>query len=119
MTNTRPSFSLELSVQEFEKHYWYKQELVEICRLYHLPVWGTKADLEQRISKLLNGEEAAAPQSAGKTERMKIKQVNELSLHTRLIPEGFKFNQHARDFFAGYYKTERFSFMKGMKGKEQ
>lgn len=113
MSNTRPCFSFELSIHEFEQHYWYKRELIEICRCNHIPAWGTKAELEQRIKKLLNGEEVISQRTAGKAERMK-KEMNELSLHTRLIPDGFKFNQLARDFFARYYKKEKFSFTKEM-----
>ncbi|WP_259337113.1 SAP domain-containing protein [Bombilactobacillus bombi] len=41
----RPQFSLQLNCQEFQQYYWYKQELQEICRQYHLPVNGTKAEL--------------------------------------------------------------------------
>lgn len=32
----------------------------------------------------------------------------------RLIPDGFKFNKQAREFFAKYYNAEKFSFTKEM-----
>ncbi|QEL82595.1 hypothetical protein DN407_29285 (plasmid) [Bacillus sp. JAS24-2] len=37
---------------------------------------------------------------------------NEITLETKLIPEGFKFNQKAREFFVNYYNVPNFSFSK-------
>lgn len=58
--NQRLQFSLQLNCQEFQQYYWYKQELQEICRQYHLPVNGTKAELTQYILHLLQGEKPQA-----------------------------------------------------------
>lgn len=48
----RPIFSDKLSVKDFEKYYWYKDELVKICRKNNLPSYGTKAELNQYIVSL-------------------------------------------------------------------
>jgi len=109
----RPNFSKELSVQEFERHYWYKSELIEICREFNSPANGTKAELEVRIKKLLAGESMTDERQAHTNIRKK-QELTEITLATRLIPEGFKFNQQARDFFASHYNKQKFSFSKEM-----
>lgn len=109
----RPKFSLQLSLQEFEKHYWYKAELSEICRQFGVPAAGTKAELEARIRKLLSGE-SIGPQRHENAIRRKRQQMKEITLETRLIPDGFKFNRQTRQFFAAYFKQEKFSFTKEM-----
>jgi len=109
----RPKFSLQLTLQEFKKHYWYKTELSEICRRFGLPAAGTKAELEARILKLLSGEPIEYRGSKNQYSRKKRKTA-EITLETRLIPDGFKFNRQAREFFAAYFKKEKFSFTKEM-----
>jgi len=52
----RPDFTDKLTVEEFNKHYWYKTELQAICRQYKLSPDGTKAELEQCIRAFLSGE---------------------------------------------------------------
>lgn len=41
----RPAFTKTLPVEDFKDHYWYKAELQSICKDYHLPAFGTKAEL--------------------------------------------------------------------------
>ncbi|WP_036746912.1 SAP domain-containing protein [Paenibacillus sp. UNC451MF] len=113
MSIKRPEFSLKLSVQEFENHYWYKTDLVDICRMNLISSSGTKAELERRIKKLLNGETIEDERKTSTTIRKK-QQGTEISLQTKLIPDGFKFNAKAREFFAQYYKLPKFSFTKDM-----
>ncbi|WP_248926197.1 SAP domain-containing protein [Paenibacillus hamazuiensis] len=112
-SNDRPTFSKHLSVQEFEKHYWYKNELTAICGKCNLPVSGTKAELEERIKKWLSGEKITDPRKANSAVRKK-QELQELKLSTRLIADGFKFNRQAREFFANYYNKPKFSFTKEM-----
>ncbi|GIP24656.1 SAP domain-containing protein [Paenibacillus sp. J22TS3] len=109
----RPLFSKNITIQEFEMHYWYKEELVGICRELGLPSFGTKAELEIRIKNLLAGE-ASPDRRLVNTGVRKKTELRELSLDTRLIPDGFKFNQTAREFFAKYYNKKKFSFTKEM-----
>ncbi|NOU75387.1 SAP domain protein [Paenibacillus sp. LMG 31458] len=112
-TEIRPDFTRDLSIQEFERHYWYKQELNDICRKYNISPTGTKAELEEKIKKLLHGDEIIDHRLSNTMIRKK-QQLTELSLSTKLIPDGFKFNQKAREFFANYYNKPKFSFTKEM-----
>jgi len=111
--DNRPPFSKEMPVHEFENHYWYKSELNEICRAHNISSSGTKAELEVRIKQLLAGGSMTNERQSHTAIRKK-QELKEITLATRLIPDGFKFNQQARDFFAQYYKKQKFSFSKEM-----
>ncbi|CAJ2234654.1 SAP domain-containing protein [Companilactobacillus paralimentarius] len=110
----RPYFSKKLSVEDFQKFYWYKTELVQICKDNQLPSYGTKAELNQYIIQYLSG----IPQSQIKTVRtnthissLKTEQINP---QTKLLATGFKLNAEARKFFADYFQMSKFSFKKSM-----
>lgn len=110
----RPCFSKKLSVEDFQNFYWYKTELVQICKDNQLPSYGTKAELNQYIIQYLSG----VPQSQIKTVRtneyissLKTEQIN---LQTKLLTSGFKLNAEARKFFADYFQMSKFSFKKSM-----
>lgn len=51
----RPDFNLEMSYDEFLSYYWYREELIQICREYHYPSYGSKAELNHRIELALTG----------------------------------------------------------------
>ncbi|GIV59325.1 MAG: hypothetical protein KatS3mg043_0414 [Rhodothermaceae bacterium] len=113
-TNQRPPFTTDLSVEEFRAHYWYKQELAALCRQHGLPASGTKAELEERLVQLLTGTAKPAA-SRTRATQLRRKATNQpITLATRLIPGGFKFNQEAREFFQNYYGVKKFSFTKEM-----
>lgn len=44
-------FNLEMTIDEFEKKYWYKKELEDICRENKINSCGTKAELLEKIEK--------------------------------------------------------------------
>lgn len=101
-------------MEDFQKFYWYKTELVQICKDNQLPSYGTKAELNQYIIQYLSG----IPQSQIKTVRtnthissLKTEQINP---QTKLLATGFKLNAEARKFFADYFQMSKFSFKKSM-----
>ena len=47
--NERPSFKEIKTYEEFSKYYWYREELIEICRELGLCNSGYKAELNQKI----------------------------------------------------------------------
>ncbi|MEM9738085.1 MAG: SAP domain-containing protein [Bacteroidota bacterium] len=44
----------QLSVNDFQKRYWYKSEPVQLCKYYKLPAQSTKEDLQARILHFLH-----------------------------------------------------------------
>ena len=109
----RPIFSQQLSKEEFLQHYWYKTDLLKICSEYNLPTLGTKAELQKYILAFLDGNEPKSIRKQSNNRRLKTYRKS-ISLETKLIEDGFKFDNNARDFFAQYYNVSKFSFTKAM-----
>lgn len=109
----RPDFNRNMSVEEFSQHYWYKEELKRICADCKIPSYGTKAELETKIKNYLSGKKVVDHRQQMSNMR-KGMSSNSITVDTKLIPEGFKFNQKAREFFANYYNVPKFKFTKDM-----
>lgn len=112
--NKRPQFSQKLSVTEFNEFYWYKTELITICRKYDLPTYGTKAELNQYIIQMLQGIPSSQIKAVRKGSVKRTLNVEEITLQTRLLNSGFRLNNEARKFFENYFQVEKFSFNKPM-----
>lgn len=54
--STRPPFAQIKSYQEFSQYYWYREELIEICRNLGIPSTGMKTELNRTIEAYFNGE---------------------------------------------------------------
>lgn len=109
----RPNFTKNMSKEEFMQHYWYKTELQAICAKFDLPTVGTKAELQVFLLDFLDGKEPI--NSRKHINRLRLnKSLNEISLDTKLIEDGFKFDNNARQFFADFFKVKKFSFTKDM-----
>lgn len=101
------------NIDEFKQRYYYKTELVKICRSLKLPVSGTKAELNSYILDYLAG----IPGTQIKSKRQKKKKhslYEEINLDTKIVGSGFSFNNEARRWFADYFNVEKFSFKKEM-----
>jgi len=114
--NTRPQFSRDLSLKQFSAYYWYKDELAAVCRQAGLETSGTKAELQNRITDFLRTGKIPKRSRRGRFSQIRKTAAAKtvISLSTRLIPEGFKFNRTTRGFFAKYYNVKKFSFTKEM-----
>lgn len=108
----RPVFSLELKKEEFLQYYWYLYELKDICKSYHLPTYGSKADLNERILLLLDGKKDLIQDHTKNFRSSKTKK--EVTLDMLLVGEGFAFNDEVRNFFSKHYHVSRFHFPKEM-----
>lgn len=103
-----------MTVEEFRKHYWYKLELQEICRKYKISSNGTKAELEQYIENFLSGHNSVNVSKKAHKIRYSKHITKKISVDMKLIEDGFKFNNEARNFFADYFNVKKFSFTKEM-----
>lgn len=112
--NNRPIFTEKMTVEEFRKHYWYKTELQEICRKFKISPNGTKAELEEFIESFLLGNKPINVREEACKIRKSKHMTKEISPNTKLIGDGFKFNNEARQFFADYFNVKKFSFTKDM-----
>ena len=102
----RPSFAEIKSYQEFAKYYWYRNELVQICKQLGIASTGMKIELQRNIEAYFNG--AAIP---GKKAQKRVKStITNLSPDTKLLECGFTFGPRFRDFFAEQTGIANFKF---------
>ncbi|MFO1567281.1 SAP domain-containing protein [Lactiplantibacillus plantarum] len=103
-----------MTLNNFKVTYFYKTELIKLCREYHLPTYGTKAELSHYIYLYLSGTPAEKIKAQRKRQTDKSLTVDKITLETKLVGSGFTFNNAARKFFADYFNSDHFSFKKGM-----
>lgn len=108
----RPEFSPDMTWDEFHVHYWYFEELKIICSRYGIAKTGGKTDLVERIKIFLTTGEVVAANN--KRKKRGKRTGAPLTLETKIIPEGLRFNQEVRRFFADYFKVEKFKFIQEM-----
>ena len=101
----RPDFDNIKDFEEFSKYYWYREELIKICKAHGLKANGGKIELNKVIEAYFNGE-MILPEK----KKNKKAVVTELTLDTGLIECGFTFGNRFRDFFSKQTGVEKFKF---------
>jgi len=120
---TRPAFSMQMSVEDFRKHYWYTVDLREICLAYGIQNTGTKAELNNRIERVLLGGRKQDTK-LGEIPKMKMSNedlglIAELDSNDYAKLEGkaiadFSFSVPWRTFFRKILGEPNFKFTKEM-----
>ena len=105
--NNRPDFDDIKNYEEFSKYYWYRDELIKICRDLGLKSPSGKIELNKIIEAYFAGERILPEKKHGKRRRSV---VTELTLDTGLIACGFTFGNRFRDFFSKQTGEEHFKF---------
>lgn len=101
----RPDFKEIKIYEEFNKYYWYLEELKEICKNLQIDYSGTKKDLNDNVKEYFKGN------LIKKTRVIKIKPTTDIiTLDTKLLECGFCFNQKFRDFFIKQTGVKNFKF---------
>ena len=103
----RPEFDNIKTYEEFSKYYWYREELIKICKDRGLKHDGGKIDLYKVIEAFFNGEKILPEKKANKKPKKVIK---ELTPDTGLIECGFTFGPRFREFFSKQTGEEKFKF---------
>lgn len=129
----RPEFDTIKTYEEFSKYYWYRDELIRICKAHGLKAPSGKIELNRVIEAYFSGEmirpekktgaagarkssnqgadAAEVPSGSEKKKRTpKKKLVTELTLETGLIECGFTFGPKFREFFIKQTGVEKFKF---------
>jgi hypothetical protein len=101
----RPNFEDIKDFEEFSKYYWYREELIKICKAHGLKADGGKIELNKVIEAYFNGE-MILPEK----KKNKKAVVTELTLDTGLIECGFTFGNRFREFFSKQTGVEKFKF---------
>lgn len=103
----RPDFDDIKDYEEFCKYYWYREELIKICKAHGLKADGGKIELNKVIETYFAGEKILPEK---KTTNPRKATVTELSLDSGLIACGFTFGNRFRDFFRQQTGEENFKF---------
>ena len=105
MIEIRPSFKDIKSFEEFNKYYWYREELSQICKSLGLEYRCTKKELNYIIEQYFEGNKVEKYLSKGKKS-----QSEDITLETPLLNCGFSFNQKFRDYFSAVTGVSPFKF---------
>ena len=105
MIENRPSFKDIESFEEFNKYYWYREELSQICKSLGLEYRCTKKELNYIIEQYFKGNRIEKS-----TRKVNKKHVEVISLNTPLLECGFSFNQKFRDYFSAVTGVSPFKF---------
>lgn len=105
MIEIRPSFKDIESFEEFNKYYWYREELSQICKSLGLEYRCTKRELNYIIEQYFKGNRIEKS-----TRKVNKKHAEVISLNTTLLECGFSFNQKFRDYFSAVTGVSPFKF---------
>ena len=105
MIEIRSSFKDIKSFEEFNKYYWYREELSQICKSLGLEYRCTKRELNYIIEQYFKGNKVEKYLSKGKKS-----QSEDITLETPLLYCGFSFNQKFRDYFSALTGVSPFKF---------
>ena len=109
MKDNRADFINIKSFEEFNRYYWYREELSQICKSLGLEYRGTKQELNHIIEQYFKGN--IIEKSVRKVNK---KQAKAITLNTPLLKCGFSFNQKFREYFSVVTGIDPFKFNANM-----
>lgn len=107
MGGKRPEFDSIKDFAEFSRYYWYREELIQICRAHGLKCDGGKIELNRVVEAYFRGEKILPEK---RPPRKKKPTVTELTPATGLIECGFTFGNRFRAFFEEQTGKKPFKF---------
>ena len=109
MKENRVDFSNIKSFEEFNRYYWYREELSQICKSLGLEYRGTKQELNHIIEQYFKGNRIEKS-----VRKVNKKQAEAITLNTPLLECGFSFNQKFREYFSVVTGVDPFKFNANM-----
>lgn len=103
----RPEFDDIKDYNEFCKYYWYRDELIKICKTHGLNAPSGKIELNKVIEAYFSGEKILPEKKRPRKTKTK---VTELTLDTGLIECGFTFGNRFREFLEKETGVSPFKF---------
>lgn len=94
----RPDFEIIKSFEEFSQFYWYRDELILICKKLGLEHNGTKANLIMIIKEYFYGNKILRKKNS-KKRKVNV-DLDSITLETKLVDCGFSCSQKFREFFS-------------------
>ena len=109
MKDNRADFINIKSFEEFNRYYWYRKELSQICKSLGLEYRGTKQELNHIIEQYFKGNRIEKS-----VRKVNKKQAESITLNTSLLECGFSFNQKFREYFSVVTGVAPFKFNANM-----
>ena len=109
MKDNRADFINIKSFEEFNRYYWYREELSQICKSLGLEYRGTKQELNHIIEQYFKGNKIEKS-----VRKVNKKQAEAITLNTPLLECGFSFNQKFREYFSVVTGVDPFKFNANM-----
>ena len=109
LIENRPEFDKITSFDAFNKYYWYREELSQICKSIGLEHRGTKQELNHIIEQYFKGNLIKI--SSIKKEKKKVENI---TADTPLLECGFSFNARFREYFSVLTGIAPFKFTADM-----
>jgi len=99
-----------ISKKDLKEKYFYKEDLIKLCKKYGISSRGTKADIFSRLLKYI---------SVGKIKRINFKRRSKfrsgkITLNSFFFKDGLRFNDELRNFFSDILGKDKISFNKYM-----
>ena len=104
----RPDFDKIKNYEEFSKYYWYRDELIKICKAHGLKAPSGKIELNKVIEAYFAGEKILPDKKTAVRKRKAA--TGELTLQTGLLECGFTFGNRFREFFSNQTGVSPFKF---------
>ena len=111
MVEKRPDFNGIKSFEEFNKYYWYREELAQICKSIGLKYRGTKQELNHIIEQYFAGNMIKGHKITSKSSK---NNQDDVTLDTPLLECGFSFNSKFRAYFSRLTGVSPFKFTADM-----
>ncbi|EHL16942.1 hypothetical protein HMPREF9630_00062 [Peptoanaerobacter stomatis] len=105
MKDIRPDFKDIKSFEEFNRYYWYREELSQICKFLGLEYRCTKQELNLIIEQYFKGNRIEKS-----VRKVNKKQAEAITLNSPLLECGFSFNQKFREYFSAVTGINPFKF---------
>ena len=105
MRDARPSFKDIKSFEEFNKYYWYREELSQICKSLGLEYRCTKRELNYIIEQYFKRNRIEKS-----VRKVNKKLAEAITLNSPLLECGFSFNQKFREYFSVVTGVDPFKF---------
>ena len=102
----RPDFDSIKDYEEFSRYYWYRDELIKICKSHGLDAPSGKIELNKVIEAYFKGEKIQPKKTVKKRKASAV----ELTPATGLLECGFTFGNRFREFFSKQTGEEHFKF---------
>lgn len=109
LIENRPDFKNINSFEEFNKYYWYREELSQICRSLGVEYRGTKQELNHIIEQYFRGNIIKKS-----TKQIRHKKRDVITIDTPLLECGFSFNAEFREYFSTLTGVSPFKFTADM-----